>query len=111
MPTYTYQCTKCDKFFDEMFMMREDSSIAKCPDCGKIAPKNFGRSMPNAAEVFEPYYHIGHGEWVTSKQQIKDIDKARGTITPWVYDGCGREIQGQKCEVIPRRDRPIKKFI
>ncbi len=110
MPTYCFDC-KCGEKFEDIFSIFDDSSEAVCPKCGEFAEKDFVASMGGqSANVFESYYHVGHGKWVISKSQIKALDKERGVITPWVYDGCGTEIQGDKCNIKPWRDRPRKTF-
>jgi len=50
MPTYGYQCRKCDHAW-EMFQSITAKPIRKCPECGKLAAKRV--IGPGAGGIFK----------------------------------------------------------
>ncbi len=110
MPFYEYKC-KCGNTFEELFSMSQDSSTAVCPKCGSFADKDFAGSMKGQhGYVFESFYHKGFGVTINSKEQLRRECKERDCISPFL-EGSGRDIDGDKVEVKPWRDRPRKKFV
>lgn len=105
MPIYEYE-DSCGRF-EEIFSMKQDSSMAVCPKCGRFAEKVI--SVPRV-QVFESFYHAGFGRQINSKQELKDECARTGCTSPYL-EGCGSDIDGDKVEVKPWRERPRKKMV
>lgn len=50
MPIYIYQCKKCGKMFEELFLSfdQAEKRKVKCPDCKVVASRDFSTQRFNA---------------------------------------------------------------
>ena len=69
MPTYEYECKKCNYNF-EVFQSMSDEPIKKCPKCGKEVRRLI---LGGAGVIFK-----GSGFYVTDKVAEKTTGKGKG---------------------------------
>ena len=79
MPTYPYECKKCEESFD---VIKSVSAIDDSELCVKCGDSNVERVIAhNAIDrscVFEPYFEPALGEIIRSKEQKRRVLKAKG---------------------------------
>jgi len=73
MPIYSYKCPVHGEF-EESFPLSENPQFSSCPECGRTAKKVI---KSPAIHIFEPYYDVGLGEQIDSKEEREKIAKAK----------------------------------
>jgi putative FmdB family regulatory protein len=63
MPTYSYECEKCEVEFDELVKLEFYKDPQPCPQCGEMSKRTLGNRFP--AMVFRG------DSWATKNNRIK----------------------------------------
>lgn len=71
MPTYTYECKRCGKRFDEVRRIKDRQEAAKC-SCGGRADKVFTKPGGLCFGSFKEGYNKAFGKHFTTKNQLKE---------------------------------------
>lgn len=80
MPTYEYQCTKCQHEF-EVFQSMTAKVIKKCPKCGKTVKRLMGTG---SGIIFK-----GSGFYATDYRKPAPKNEAGGPACPSSSPACG----------------------
>jgi len=81
LPTYVFDCEKCDKEFELIRPIKEYKDPGECPDCGNIGKKVV--TMPYAfigASVENPEYNPGLGCIVKNKKHREELCKIKNVV-------------------------------
>lgn len=79
MPTYEYNCTKCNKHF-EIVQKITDKSEAKCPDCGASATRLISQS--SFALKGGGWYKDGYGSGKSVGTETKKTETKKDSTKP-----------------------------
>lgn len=99
MPIYEFSCKNCKSNF-EIFANVNQRIKGCCPNCNNVGERVFSLHY---FKEFNPYYHIGLGEQITSKKQLNKLLKANNSEQ--ITD---REIKLKKEAWMDRAKRKIK---
>jgi|GEM_PF-613195 len=81
MPTYEYECEKCDQEFEVIKSIHEYNSPEKCQSCGNIAKKLISRSIFfTGTKIEDAEYNIGLGAITKSKKHRDELAKRKNLI-------------------------------
>jgi putative FmdB family regulatory protein len=81
MPSYPYECPKCESQFDAYKGFDDIDRLEECPNCGMLLDKDcrkIARVYFTGEKPFDPYYCPGLGSVVTSKAERQRLAKSRG---------------------------------
>lgn len=83
MPTYDYDCEKCDKPYDVVRSITEydkNGPIDECPQCGNIGNRVFSVTTFLGEKVESSEYNHGLGCVVKNKKHREEICKKKGLV-------------------------------
>ena len=81
MPTYPYNCLKCDQEYEAFKSIKEYDGQDPCPGCGNIGERVFSSDIQFiGASVESAEYNPGLGCVVKNKKHRDEIAKSRGLV-------------------------------
>lgn len=82
MPTYDFQCLKCDKPFEVIESIKAYSGQGTCPSCGNASRERIFSSDIQfiGAAVESAEYNPAFGQVVKNKAHRNELAKAKGLI-------------------------------
>jgi putative FmdB family regulatory protein len=79
MPTYDYECTKCEHTF-EVFQQMKDKHLTKCPKCGAKLKRLIGSG---SGIIFK-----GSGFYATDYKKPAKDSSSSNPVTTCPKEGC-----------------------
>lgn len=77
---YEYYCKKCDAAFDKIMRLKDFTTTAKCPECGKSAKKQL--SFRQASKTFEPYFDKVQNRFFRSEKDFNTYCRQKNLYKP-----------------------------
>lgn len=99
MPTYSYECSSCDREWDE-FARMDDRLLVRCPACGVLA-RQVIRKAP-AISTFKPgvYEHIASEPLqIESAAELRRTCEEHGCFSPALENSLHRGNLGRIKEI------------
>ena len=79
MPTYDYQCEKCNTVFEEVRHISDRKNVV-CPSCGSDKIRQVFITAPMIFGDMQPHYNRGMGCHVTGKKDYERKKKEKGLV-------------------------------
>lgn len=93
MPTYPYNCAKCQSDFEVIKSIKEYNGKDICPECGNIGQRIYVPVIFYGEKVQNAEYNVGLGKITKNKQHREELAKRMNLV----------EIGNEKPEVIHKK--------
>lgn len=80
MPTYPYNCVKCDLYSEIIKPMSESGRDEKCVDCGCVLDRIWTAPHLTGTKVEDAEYNPGLGKVTKNKRHREEIAKQMGVV-------------------------------